>query len=334
MKQEQIKNILAAGCLGDAFGYRVEFDDWGRIKHYFGPQGVQQLENNPDIPVATDDTQMTLFAVEGILSACNLPSPPVKDDFVQHAKWAFLRWYETQSFTSNLDLPYSIFSGNSKMFVRRAPGNTCLSALSDRYAGTGTIEAPTNDSKGCGVVMRSAPYAFLIDSFSDDEIWEITARCGAITHGHVDGWASGAALAYLLAQALRGTNLLIAIENAAVKAESVGAESTAKLMRSAVKVSHAKLDPEALCDLLGEGWTGDEALAISIYSALHAKSVTEAIIIGTNHRGDSDSTASIAGQIAALRFGMTDDEMKEFGRVDLASTVLLTAELLAAELQY
>ena len=48
---------------------------------------------------------------------------------------------------------------------------------------------------------------------------------------------------------------------------------------------------------LGEGWVGEEALAIGIYAALRASSFEEALIIAANHDGDSDSTASIAGQI-------------------------------------
>ena len=48
---------------------------------------------------------------------------------------------------------------------------------------------------------------------------------------------------------------------------------------------------------LGEGWNGEEALAIAVYAVLSASSFEEAITIAANHDGDSDSTASIAGQI-------------------------------------
>jgi ADP-ribosylglycohydrolase len=48
---------------------------------------------------------------------------------------------------------------------------------------------------------------------------------------------------------------------------------------------------------LGEGWVGEEALAIGLYAALVAPSFEDALAIAANHDGDSDSTASIAGQI-------------------------------------
>ena len=42
---------------------------------------------------------------------------------------------------------------------------------------------------------------------------------------------------------------------------------------------------------LGEGWVGEEALAIGLYAALAAPSFENAIRIAANDGGDSDSTA-------------------------------------------
>ena len=50
-------------------------------------------------------------------------------------------------------------------------------------------------------------------------------------------------------------------------------------------------------DQLGAGWVGEEALAIGLYSALVASDFPDAVRIASNHGGDSDSTASIAGQV-------------------------------------
>jgi ADP-ribosyl-[dinitrogen reductase] hydrolase len=49
---------------------------------------------------------------------------------------------------------------------------------------------------------------------------------------------------------------------------------------------------------------GEEALAIGLYAALCALSFVEAIRIATNHGGDSDSTASIAGQLWGAMNGL------------------------------
>ena len=62
-------------------------------------------------------------------------------------------------------------------------------------------------------------------------------------------------------------------------------------------------DLEAISQL-GEGWVGDEALAIAIYCASrHIDSVEDAIIASVNHDGDSDSTGSICGNIMGAIYG-------------------------------
>lgn len=48
---------------------------------------------------------------------------------------------------------------------------------------------------------------------------------------------------------------------------------------------------------LGGGWVAEEALAIATYCFLAAEYFVRAIVLGANHSGDSDSTASIAGQL-------------------------------------
>jgi ADP-ribosylglycohydrolase len=56
---------------------------------------------------------------------------------------------------------------------------------------------------------------------------------------------------------------------------------------------------------LGEGWVGEEALAIALYAARRAGDFKDAMRICANHDGDSDSTASIAGQIRGAEHGLT-----------------------------
>jgi ADP-ribosylglycohydrolase len=45
-----------------------------------------------------------------------------------------------------------------------------------------------------------------------------------------------------------------------------------------------------------QGWVGKEALAVGFYAAMAAQTFAECIELATNHDGDSDLTASIAGQ--------------------------------------
>lgn len=75
-----------------------------------------------------------------------------------------------------------------------------------------------------------------------------------------------------------------------------GAASFEKLERALILAGTDMPATDAIT-VLGEGWVGEEALAIGVYAALKAESFMDAIIIAANHDGDSDSTASIAGQI-------------------------------------
>jgi ADP-ribosylglycohydrolase len=55
---------------------------------------------------------------------------------------------------------------------------------------------------------------------------------------------------------------------------------------------------------IGGGWTGHEALAIAIYSAVkHQDSFEEAVISCVNHSGDSDSTGAVCGNIMGCLLG-------------------------------
>jgi len=59
-------------------------------------------------------------------------------------------------------------------------------------------------------------------------------------------------------------------------------------------------------DDLGEGWVAEEALAIGVYAALaypEADQVRDAFSLAVSHKGDSDSTGSICGNILGALHG-------------------------------
>jgi len=75
-------------------------------------------------------------------------------------------------------------------------------------------------------------------------------------------------------------------------------EETLAAVQKAVQLVEKNPDSHAQgVESLGGGWVGEEALAIALYAVLTAGSYVEAISIAANHSGDSDSTASIAGQL-------------------------------------
>ena len=62
---------------------------------------------------------------------------------------------------------------------------------------------------------------------------------------------------------------------------------------------------------------GEEALAVGLYTAMAASSFAECIELAANHDGDSDSTASIAGQLWGARHGLAEILDEVVNRLDV-----------------
>ena len=74
---------------------------------------------------------------------------------------------------------------------------------------------------------------------------------------------------------------------------------------------------------------GEEALAIALYAVLVGSSYVEAVRIASNHDGDSDSTALIAGQIWGAWKGLKEIPHGWIAKLDVLVPVLrLTQETL------
>jgi hypothetical protein len=76
------------------------------------------------------------------------------------------------------------------------------------------------------------------------------------------------------------------------------------LMEKAIKLSESDVPEVEAIHSIGEGWVGDEALAIATYSVLkHPDNVKDSILCAVNHKGDSDSTGAIAGNMIGAYLG-------------------------------
>ena len=74
---DRVLGCLLGGAVGDAFGYGVEFTKLPQIRQRFGPQGIQQpVLNRHGEAEVSDDTQMTLFTLEGLLAGIR-PGAPI-----------------------------------------------------------------------------------------------------------------------------------------------------------------------------------------------------------------------------------------------------------------
>ncbi|MGF1664886.1 MAG: ADP-ribosylglycohydrolase family protein [Acidimicrobiia bacterium] len=290
MSLDRIQAALLGGAVGDALGAGVEFSTLADIRARFGPAGVTGFVSAYGrLGAITDDTQMTLFTGEGLIRAYQrfgekgIVDPPS----VIHR--AYLRWLDTQGIQG--DGSTSWLASTPDMRHRRAPGNTCLSALQSGVMGT--LDTPINNSKGCGGVMRIAPIGLVID-----DPFDLAAEAAAITHGHPSGFLSSGALAVMLRALVKGGTLAEAVGDGFRSLDGrPGAAETIDALGAAIALSqHGAPTPETV-ETLGGGWVGEQALAIAVYCALVAEDFDSGVILAANHSGDSDSTASIAGQL-------------------------------------
>lgn len=297
---EHLKASLLAGAIGDALGWPIEFRSYDAIIDEYGSLGCAKFKlNYQGLAEITDDTQMTLFTLEGIVNYLYLKKFTSLEESIFQS---YLRWNKTQSskyvaFTSS---DFDLMS-YSQLFHRRSPGHTCTSAL-DRGI-MGTVMQPINDSKGCGGVMRVAPIGYFFDK---DQAFEHGCAIAAITHGHPLGYLSAGALAYLMSMIFDGEELESSVVQTISKLEPISnAQHQLSLLKMAFDLSKSDKSDIQCIKELGEGWVGEEALAISVFCSLrYATDLNKALSVCVTHDGDSDSTGSITGNILGAYLGM------------------------------
>lgn len=302
--KSRFRGCFLGGAVGDALGYAIEFDDEDEIFGRYGEDGIQHLHEAGSPALISDDTQMSLFTANGILySLTNFKSVALRSIFL-----AYCEWLNTQGTFRQWDK-----HEKAKMWLRpipemnalRAPGLTCLRYLRTSRWG-GSIDEPVNQSKGCGGVMRVAP----IGLFSGEEnCAKLAAGAAALTHGHPLGWLSAAVLAQIVhdnvyepCATLRETILSAAAKVTAIYPEADEIEGF--LEHAADMAANPDISDLSGVHRCGEGWVGDEALYIAVFCALrHESDFAAAIRSSVNHKGDSDSTGSVCGNILGAWLG-------------------------------
>ncbi len=310
---DKFKGCMIGGAAGDALGYAVEFLKEDSIFQKFGPAGITEYENGRGL--ISDDTQLTLFTAAGLLLGTPEYSAGVFEGYPYFLALSYKDWYGTQTGEYPPKRPSVKLANLPELYSRRAPGNTCLSALEyfGRTGRYGSVSGRVNHSKGCGGVMRVAPIGlYFCDSpFSADESDRLGAEAAAVTHGHSLGFMPAAVLCHIIRRLVEDdAPLFEAVRDslAAVARLYPSIFHLPHLLNRIEKAVSLVSDPgtEDLdgIRILGEGWVGDEALAIAVFCALrHQNDFEAAVRAAVNHGGDSDSTGAICGSILGAKLG-------------------------------
>ncbi len=334
---DNIRGSLIGGAAGDALGYAVEFLSEEAIFKRYGEPGITEYHLQDGLGRISDDTQMTLFTANGLLIGTTRGCMRgIQGPYPSYISKAYQEWYMTQlqDFShTNRENCYCWLMNIPKLYSRRAPGNTCINAIGS--GGRGSVSNHINDSKGCGGVMRVAPIGLYFDEKCDDlKIDRIGAEAAALTHGHEMGYIPAALLVHIVRYASQADNMTLkeivqdglgAIEALFWEADEI--ESFLELIQKAITLAESNIKDLDAIHALGQGWVGDEALAIAIYCALkYEHDFDKALIASVNHNGDSDSTGAIAGNILGAYLGLSQIPEKYTKNLELRDVILEIAD--------
>ena len=334
---DKFRGCLVAGAAGDALGYEVEFLSEEAIFNRFGESGITEYRLRDGVAQISDDTQMTLFTATGLLLGTTRGKMRgIMGGYEDYIHDSYDDWYETQTETYPLGdyYHYSWLVNLPQMFSRRAPGNTCLTALDSDESGS--TKKPINHSKSCGGVMRVSPIGlYFCDRrttiFESDRIG---AEAAAITHGHDLGWLPAAALVHIIRRLAEneGETVLHAVQDSMAALKKLYPESDylqvlLDLMQKAINLSQEEYDDLDAIHLLGQGWVAEETLAVAIYCAMkYPTDLEKALIAAVNHNGDSDSTGAVTENILGASIGYKNIPQKFLDNLELKDVILEIAD--------
>ncbi|WP_030261983.1 ADP-ribosylglycohydrolase family protein [Streptomyces sp. NRRL B-24484] len=351
----RLRGCLLGGAIGDALGNPIEMKSMVTVEAEHGPTGITGLVPDRDgvIGRITDDTQMTLFSAEGWMYGYRrIQTKGIGGAETALIKDAYLRWLETQRHPAPLPhegLRHRIGDLREQLwlYARRAPGRACEFGLQedhtpDAHAPVDGSPGPVNpDSKGCGSVMRSAPFGFTgagISGDGDRHAFELAARCSRITHGHPTAQLASGAFAAMISRLVDGASLPDAVRNAMeLLTRYPGHQETHAALQRAVALAEAGPATPLAMESLGGGWTAEEALAMGVYAALartefwkHRTPIESALLLAVNHSGDSDSTGSICGNLLGAHHGDAMLPPDWLARIEGRAAIAVVADDFAA----
>ena len=354
---DYIRGSLMGGAAGDALGYSVEFMSRRSILNKYGPEGITTFElNRKGKAEVSDDTQMTLFTANGMLTGITRGRMRgiggIPETYMRNA---YIDWYFTQTDKHDYNIrPFTWIRDLPDMAHRRAPGTTCMNACENLLHHRDV----KNNSKGCGGIMRVAPMGLLLACdmarngrcpYSIKRMFEAGAYIAEVTHKHPLGFLPAGMMTELIFRLVplspeEAKESICEIAKGTIKTLNdvfIGQYEKHKLYlsdltRKAISLSQSDIEDIKAIEELGEGWTGEEAWAISLFCAIrHIDSIHDAIMASVNHNGDSDSTGSITGNIMGAIYGYEEikrqhlfcPEGKEFeDTIELSNIILALAD--------
>ncbi|GAB3472961.1 hypothetical protein GCM10027440_00850 [Nocardiopsis coralliicola] len=345
-----ITGCLLGGAIGDALGEPLEALSRDRIADMGGAwpdataldMGARRLD-------VSDETQLCLLTARAILQASvRARAKGIGGALTGIVQAAYLTWLHHVEGGPAPDIRIGLGLLQDAALSRRTPsGKSTMAALRKAAARKrpgaplGTLAERINGSPGNGALVRSAPFGLI---WKRGAAFDAAVECAALTHGSPDARLPAGAFAAAVWTLLRGGSLPGALRGAREELlRHPGHEPTAAALDAAVSAAAEGPPSAGAVERFGPGRTGPEALAIAVYAALaaerapdrrrhsHSPVASTALELAVDHRGDSDATGALCGQLIGARYGTPALPGRLQSELPARRAILLLAADLALE---
>ena len=285
------KNILFGVAVGDALGVPVEFEDREELQLNPVTDMLEYGTYNQPKGTWSDDSSLTFCLAESLIDGYNLVDIARK----------FVDWKNEKIWT-----PHGKVFDIGNITLRSI--NKLERILSDEnYAELNklwTKDENAASSNGNGSLMRILPLLMYIKDKNIEEQFEIVRDVSALTHPHIR--SAVACLIYLkmaecLCHAKTKEEAYIATKNT-IQIYFDNSELSAEEKEHFERIISEDISLLSESEIKSTGYVID-SLEASLWCLLTTKSYSECVLKAVNLGEDTDTTAAIAGGLAALYYG-------------------------------
>lgn len=282
MDKDRFIGGLVGLSVGDALGVPVEFLSRARLakEPVTGMRG--RGSHHQQTGTWSDDSSLAFCTAESLITGYDL------DDMGRR----FLKWHKE-----------AYWAARSQVFDI---GSTTASAMRRLGRGVAAKEAGSVSEKdnGNGSLMRILPLALAFASAPLPDLVDRADRVSRITHGHARARIACGIYVAIARRVLQGATLSDAYRRAVAEVAALLATSPVaaelKHFERVTKGNLATLRPEAI---KSDGYVV-HTLEAALWSVLTTHTFSDAVLVAVNLGEDTDTTATVAGGLAGLAYGL------------------------------
>lgn len=283
-REDRMLGGLLGAVVGDALGVPVEFSS--REQRIADPVTDMRGHGTHDQPPGTwsDDSSMALCLAESIVRS----GWSVKDQAARYLRWAF----------ENYMTPHG------RMFDI---GGTTRQAL-QRYRDGSPLQASGGRDEwdnGNGALMRMLPAAVYFARASDEMLRCALDAASSVTHAHPRSRLASVYFGLLVSELLHSVHARDAMRAANARLEAIcpHVHEFAVERESLSRILDQSLFELPEREIRSGGYVID-TLEAALWCLLRSSSYEECVLKSVNLGGDTDTTATVAGGLAGLVWGV------------------------------